>query len=303
MTDKINVDKLKNDAFEAIDALFSEEDEDTSLKEQTLGKTRLLSDEFEMLKEYTLALDWEYSDKELERFKRHLDKIALKHPDKYNQSLVKMLKSIIIYLQKAREKAFPQTLNVMSSVIDSLKIINKKNFDKAQIKFEVSSAYKEIVKLKEKILEYNKKIRKHTSEKNTNVLKRLDQLEEKIIYLEKQNDTLKQLIVDQHQSVAATAFSSYNSNIEKDTGGEFGMNSFSAAQELSPPMEASEPIIVDVDDICLDDASIQPPGKVNMSPHKTNSQEDAAFPPNYREGGEPDKKINGMGTIPLVIPC
>lgn len=227
MTDKINVDKLKNDAFEAIDALFSEEDEDTSLKEQTLGKTRLLSDEFEMLKEYTLALDWEYSDKELNRLTRHLDKITLKHPDKHNRSLVKIIKSIINYLQKAREKAYPQTLNVMASVINVLKNINTKDFNESEIKLKLNSTYNQVVSLKKEIAKYNKKLRKHLSAKkdvttvnvsdfkpepekkinkpvnnmesgdiDINILRRLDQLDEKISYLEKQNNALKRLMIN-----------------------------------------------------------------------------------------------------------
>ena len=281
MADTIDIAKLKTDAFDAIDALFSENDEDTSFGEQTLENTGPPSDEFAMLDEYTLALDWEYSDKELNRLTRHLDKITFKHPEKHNQSLVKTIKIIINYLQKAKEKAYPQTLNVMAYVITALKDINTKDFDEAGIKLKLNSIYNEIVSLKEKISKYNKKLKKHIAKKkeikpenisdfkpgseekitktvnnmetkgiDTNILTRLDQLDEKISYLEKQNNALKRLMIDQYQGAAGTMISDFNSGMEEDTDAEFGVDSFSTQKE--PFFSIEEPITVDVDDISFE---------------------------------------------------
>ena len=170
MADNINVDKLKSDAFDAIDALFSEDNENTSFQdEQTSEKTKTLSDDFSILKEYSLSLDWEYSDREIGRLARHLDQIARKNPDHYTQSLVKLVKNIIKYLQKAREKSFPQTLSVMTSVIETIKDINTKNFNKDEIKFETNSAREEVISLKENISKYNKKLRRHSPEEQTSL--------------------------------------------------------------------------------------------------------------------------------------
>ncbi|MEN8210423.1 MAG: hypothetical protein ABFR31_01785 [Thermodesulfobacteriota bacterium] len=252
MADEINVDKLKSDAFEAIDTLFSEDDENTSFQEEQVSEEmKQTSDDFSMLKEYSLALEWEYSDREIGRLARHLDKIARKNPDHYTQSLVKLVKNIIKYLQKAREKSFPQTLSVMTSVIETIKDINTKNFNKDEIKFEFNSARKEIIRLKENILKYNKKLRQHSSEEqNITVLERLDHLENKISYLEKQNSALKRLIIDQHQDAAAMPVSNLNSNIEDNTDSELIKNSFSSNNELMNSVE--EVVTVDVEDISPD---------------------------------------------------
>jgi len=251
MADAINVDKLKSDAFDAIDELFSEDDENTSSQaEQALVKNQPLSDDFSMLKEYSLALDWEFSDRDLGRLGIHLDRISRKNPDHYTRTLVQLVKTIINYLQKAREKSFPQTLSVMTSVIEAIKDINTKNFNKDEIKFEFNSARKEVVRLKEDISKYNKKLKQHSAEKrNITVLERLDHLEIKISYLEKQNSALKQLIIDQHHDAAAMPVLNQNSNIEDNTDNELSKNFISSNNELFNNVE--EVVTVDVDDISL----------------------------------------------------
>jgi hypothetical protein len=298
MADSIDVDKLKNDAFEAIDALFSEGDEDTSFGEQSLEETGQAPDEFARLAEYTLALDWEYSEKELNRLSRHLDKITLKNPANYNQSLVKMIKSIINYLQKAKDKAFPQTLNVMASIIDALKDVNTKDFDEAGIKLQLNSTYDKFVSLKEEISKYNKKFRKYTTEKkqvktvnvsdftesmeskriDTNVLTRLDHLEEKVASLEKQNSALKRLIIDQHQGGVTTAVSNFDSSSREDTGDEFDADSFSVNEKLSLPVE--EPVTVDVDDISFDSSPLQTTKEEIVTPEIEGQEDVKAQPDN-----------------------
>lgn len=168
MADTIDVDKLKNDAFSAIDALFSD-DEDTlmddeiseELSDDILDESVAPEGDFDMLEEYTLALDWEYSDKEINRFLEQLEKIAAEKTDNYNQALIKMLKSIVNYLCQAQSMAYPETLNVMTYVLQTLKTINKSDFDQSLVKDEVTSAYQEVTDLQKKIAEYNLEIKKN----------------------------------------------------------------------------------------------------------------------------------------------
>jgi len=321
MAETIDVAKLKTDAFEAIDALFSENDEAASSGKRALKKTGPTYDEFAILDEYTLALDWEYSDKELNRLIRHLDKITLNHPDKHNLSLVKIIKSIINYLQKAKEKAYPQTLNVMASVIFVLKNINTKNFDESEIKLMLNSTYNEVVRLKKEISNYNKKLRKNAAadkkvktenasdlipgpEKKMNkpisnetgrgidvsILTRLDQLDEKISYLEKQNNALKKLMIDQHQSDFSTTASTVNTIMEEDTkagSAELGQDHFSPEREPFSPSE--KPVTVKVDDILLGPSPL-PASNEKMFTSKTDNPEAMSSRPDGVKACEPDSK-------------
>lgn len=340
MADTIDVDKMKTDAFDAIDALFGEEgDEDSSFEEQAPEEIKPSPDEFSMLEEFSLALDWEYSDKEINRFIEYLNNIARKNPDKYNQALVKMLMSIISYLQKARNKAFPQTLNVMVSVINILRRINEPGFDKTQIKSEVSSAYQKVVILKQKISEYNEGLKKHISQtekisapdesffesaiepepepeevietiysyelidndeteqeaasseifseavtsedfsqsfiieddiaessepvfdfstpeastdQDSGVLARLGQLENKVAFLEKQNKELKRLVIERQSLSGDVDDQTFESGMEDSIDSGFDVNAFSADDDMFAPIEASEPMVVEIDDITYD---------------------------------------------------
>lgn len=166
MAETIDINKLKKDAFNAIDALFSEDEEVFEVEfpiEDMLQKPEpVLSsvDDFAVLDEFILALDWEYSESEIMRLVEHLKSIGNNNPDPNNQALVKMLNSIIDYLMKAKNKAFPETFNVLSAVIGVLKKVNSKHFDSVLAKSEVSKAYQAVKDLKLKISHYNEKLKK-----------------------------------------------------------------------------------------------------------------------------------------------
>ncbi|THB80481.1 MAG: hypothetical protein D3926_06950 [Desulfobacteraceae bacterium] len=347
MADTIDVDKLKNDAFDAIDALFSDDadQEETPLEEEEVfqevaeAEEPQSPDDFEMLEEFSLALDWEYSDKEVNRFLEYLDNITQKNTDKYNQALVKMLKSIVSYLQKAKNKAFPQTLSVMSSVIETLRKVNQPDFDKSMVKSEVSAAYQKVVILKQKIAEYNEELKKHSAEPEVvapeeepaavaepepepeeevvetifshdliedddtdepapedifsepeadtseteaddsafaifeepaeetavpaepeiappaaletdpGMGSRLNLLEERVAYLEDQNNKLKRLIIDQQQGTSAP--DAFESGLKSDEpASEFDMDAFASEEDAFSPV--ADPVTVDIDDISYD---------------------------------------------------
>ena len=152
MAEKIDVDKLKNDAFMAIDALFGDEDENEA---GFLSQDSDQPGDFDPLEEAILALDWEYSDKDIAAFINQLDTISGKYTDRYSQTLIKLIKSIANYLYKAKEKAFPETLNIMAHVVKSLVKVNTSSLDKIAAKAEVSAAYRKVSALKKKIEQYN----------------------------------------------------------------------------------------------------------------------------------------------------
>ena len=152
MAEKIDVDKLKNEAFTAIDALFGDEDESETV---SAVKDSDQPGDFDTLEEYILALDWEYTDKDITAFISQLETISGKYTDRYSQALVKLIKSIASYLYKAKGKAFPETLNVLAHVVKSLVKINTSNLDKIAAKAEVSAAYRKVATLKKKIEQYN----------------------------------------------------------------------------------------------------------------------------------------------------
>ncbi|MBF0468648.1 MAG: hypothetical protein HQK61_07160 [Desulfamplus sp.] len=57
MTEEIDVKKLTNDAFMAIDALFTDEDDIFSEEDEKKP------DNFDLIQEYMLAIEWECSEK------------------------------------------------------------------------------------------------------------------------------------------------------------------------------------------------------------------------------------------------
>lgn len=152
MAEKVDVDKLKSEAFTAIDALFGDEDKNAG---SSITRDSDEPGDFDALEEYILALDWEYSDKVILGFMDELETISGKYTDWYSQALVKLIKSTANYIYKAKEKAFPETLNIMAHVIKSLVKVNTSNLDKIAAKAEVSAAYRKITALKKKIEQYN----------------------------------------------------------------------------------------------------------------------------------------------------
>lgn len=318
MADSIDVDKLKNDAFNAIDALFIEEEEQDGPvqvefeAEEKPQKEKLIvssMDDFAILDEFILSLDWEFSEAEINRFVEHLQNIVANNPDPYNQAMVKMLNSIVTYLKKAQNKAYPETFNILAEVIAVLKQINSPGFDRSQIKNQVSGAYRQVKELKINIAEYNARLSqnlvtpdefmpiKHKrpvpkssaghqvitiqsqdfidegdifSEKEsglstatgilepsdleqieTKIIERLDQYEQRLSFLEQQNQTLRQIITEQREKAPPLEDGAEGNleTVEEDE--EFMLDDFSSEFEAFTPVD--EPETVDIDEIIADE--------------------------------------------------
>ncbi|MGD9730970.1 MAG: hypothetical protein AB7U45_02215 [Desulfamplus sp.] len=146
MTEEIDIKKLTNDAFIAIDALFTDEDDNmfSEVKESQ-------PDDFDLIQEYMLALEWECSDKNIKKFIDFLNKITAKYSGKHNQDILKMLLSIVRYLEKSKERAIPETHQVMEFIVKTFKNINQPEVDDSTIKQEKNNAYSKVLDLKAKI--------------------------------------------------------------------------------------------------------------------------------------------------------
>lgn len=145
MTEEIDVKKLTNDAFMAIDALFTDEDDmfsDDNEKEP---------DDFDLIQEYMLAIEWECSERNIQKFNNFLNKIKPKYIEKHNQDLLTMLTSIVRYLEKSKERALPETHNVMEYIVKKFKNINQHGIDEGSIKQERDAAYNKVLELKSNI--------------------------------------------------------------------------------------------------------------------------------------------------------
>ena len=148
MADNIDVDKLKKDALNAIDDLFVDEDDASSEEEDLL-------EDITQLEEDILTLDWEFSENQLSILWENLNSVADKYTDKYSQAMVNLLKKLVRYLYKSKDKAFPGTLNTMGYVVKSLKRINSEQMERSKAKAEFDATYQKVYSLKQKIEEYN----------------------------------------------------------------------------------------------------------------------------------------------------
>ncbi|MBF0573494.1 MAG: hypothetical protein HQK69_07015 [Desulfamplus sp.] len=146
MTEDIDIKKLTNDAFMAIDALFTDDDSDIFSEEKDKEP-----DDFDLIQEYMLAIEWECSDKNIKKFGDFLNKLTPKYSGKHNQDILKMLLSIVKYLEKAKDKALPETHQVMEFIVKTFKHINQHGIDEAAVKQEKNNAYNKVLDLKSKI--------------------------------------------------------------------------------------------------------------------------------------------------------
>ncbi len=149
MTEEIDIKKLTDDAFMAIDAIFTDEDDNlfSEAKESE-------PDDFDLIQEYMLAIEWECSDKNIKKFIDFLNKITPKYTGKHNQDILKMLTSIVRYLEKSKDKAVPETHHVMEFIVTTFRHINQKDTDEATIKQDKTNAYSKVLELKNKIAKH-----------------------------------------------------------------------------------------------------------------------------------------------------
>ena len=155
MAGTVNVDKLKNDAFSAIDALFTDEGFTADGPEEQKEE----GSPFARLEEYILALDWECTSKDIRGAMHIVDELLSSTEDKNTLTLLKILKNILVYLSRAGSNAHPETLGIAGEVVSGLTRISSKNDPRAEAK-ETRQLYERFKVLKQKISEYNQKMRK-----------------------------------------------------------------------------------------------------------------------------------------------
>lgn len=180
-------------------------------KSKETDKADKMSD-LDMLEGYAMALEWEFTDKDVKKFNYHLNRVAALYADNHNQILVKLLRAIVNYISGAQEKAVPETMSILSNILKTLKMVNSGDKDKSFIKVKIQEAYQEVLNLKKHISSYNKKFNKEKEEEVISkeptvsiqppqesipqgILSRLDEYEKRISYLEEQNKKLKNIII------------------------------------------------------------------------------------------------------------
>ncbi|MFO7817321.1 MAG: hypothetical protein ACQES5_04795 [Thermodesulfobacteriota bacterium] len=162
MAGTVNVDKLKNEAFSAIDALFSDDEQPDGA--QSAESDSQLS--YIKLEEYILALDWECTERDINELLALADSLQKGNPDKHTGALLKILKNILVYLSKSGSNAHPETLNIAAEVVAALKKIESSQ-DQNYAAREAAAVYTKFKQLKEKIAQYNQKLRKPKNKAST----------------------------------------------------------------------------------------------------------------------------------------
>lgn len=152
--DGIDVNKLTNDAFMAIDHLFGDDEDDSAAWDADGGpseaKEAPLSD-MDRMREFMLAMEWEYSEQEMLRFDSFLSDITPQYSDRYTQDTLKMMSSIVKYIMKAKSATVPETYYVLDTLAKTFSRIHKKELDESIVQREVRSVYQKVVALKNKI--------------------------------------------------------------------------------------------------------------------------------------------------------
>ena len=97
---ELDLKKIEEAAFSAIDELFSETPSETD--------PRILR-----LEESILSLDWEFSDKDLSNLRKIIEELKDVYEDKFNNILLAMMGSITKFLTISKELAPPDTLNIL----------------------------------------------------------------------------------------------------------------------------------------------------------------------------------------------
>lgn len=192
-------------------------------KHEDIHKKYLLEESsvnFETLKEDLLTIDWEYSDERINSFLNNLDELLKIHTDKYSQTLLKMIRSVIRYLDKAREKAYPETMVVLPGIIKILQEIHSDDYNTQEIVPKVKSSYQELLALRNSISQYNQYVRKEGKPEpqkapvqqqapatgvNPELLTAVQNLEQRVVTLENENKELRLAITDLEQKTLQAA--------------------------------------------------------------------------------------------------
>ena len=154
--DGIDVDKLTSDAFDAIDTLFSDDDDNNDESffdgnDLTQEEDQNSVSDIDRVREFMLAMEWEYSESEISEFEAFLNEIIPQYSDRYNQDTLKMMSSVVRYIIKAKSNTVPETFYVLDKLAKTFSCINQPDLNESTIQHQVRSVYQKVLALKNKI--------------------------------------------------------------------------------------------------------------------------------------------------------
>ncbi|MDL1969753.1 MAG: hypothetical protein LWW94_02040 [Candidatus Desulfofervidaceae bacterium] len=135
---ELNLEKLEEAAFSAIDELFSEE--------ENKDNTEILQ-----LEEAILSLDWEFSAEQLNKLQDAILKLKKVHTDKFNKILLTMMENIAKFLATSKEYAPPDTLTILAKIARIFKEGNTLDLSQKDKKTKINEAYALFIRLKNEI--------------------------------------------------------------------------------------------------------------------------------------------------------
>jgi len=135
---ELDLKKIEEAAFSAIDELFSETPSETD--------PRILR-----LEESILSLDWEFSDKDLSNLRKIIEELKDVYEDKFNNILLAMMGSITKFLTISKELAPPDTLNILGKIAKTFKEINTTTLPEREKRQKVKKVYTLFIQLRDKI--------------------------------------------------------------------------------------------------------------------------------------------------------
>ncbi|KUJ95869.1 MAG: hypothetical protein PWR24_1547 [Desulfonauticus sp.] len=149
---ELDVKKIEEAAFAAIDDIFSE----------NKGSDDLILN----LKSKILALDWEYSDKDIKELLEIFQNLKSRYTDKINSVIILMMSNVAKFLLLAKEKSPADTLSVLAYIVDFFVKYNSSEIDESEKKKYIQEIKRKYARLKEAISKVTQAQKDDLSEKN-----------------------------------------------------------------------------------------------------------------------------------------
>jgi len=135
---ELDLKKIEEAAFSAIDELFSETPSE-------------IDPRISRLEESILSLDWEFSDKDLSNLRKTIEELKNVYEDKFNNILLAMMGSITKFLAISKGLAPPDTLNILGKIAKTFKEINTTALPEREKRQKVRKVYTLFIQLRDKI--------------------------------------------------------------------------------------------------------------------------------------------------------
>jgi len=135
---ELDLKKIEQAAFSAIDELFSETPSE-------------IDPRISQLEESILSLDWEFSDKDLSNLRKTIEELKGAYADKFNNILLAMMGSITKFLAISKELAPSDTINILGKIAKTFKEINTTALSEREKRQKVRKVYTLFIQLRDKI--------------------------------------------------------------------------------------------------------------------------------------------------------